>query len=68
MLHSNHVILLVIYKQQELRILEVGQDHSNSCVNSRVYSGLAPGVIVDQCEALAVTTGLTDMVYFVSPI
>ena len=26
--------------------------------------GLAPGVMVDQREALAITTGLTDTVYF----
>ena len=29
--------------------------------------GLVPGVMVEQGEALAVTTGLTDTVYLVRP-
>ena len=33
--------------------------HSIRCGNSSVYGVLAPGVMVDQHEALAVTTGLT---------
>jgi hypothetical protein len=50
-----------------IRVLEVLQDNSISLRNSRVYGGLASTVIVDQSEALAVTTGLTDRVYLVCP-
>ena len=32
-----------------------------------VIGGLEPSVLVDHREALAVTTGLTDTVYLVSP-
>jgi hypothetical protein len=32
-----------------------------------MHGGLAPGIMVDQREALAVTAGLTDTVYLVHP-